>query len=157
MNAVVVASGLVSDERSNVVSSCIGWGAGSRVREPNAAWYATFPARDTRITAPGKAPVSTPCRSTSSTRAKSTSDDGRLERDQAAAVGIQPDAHSERQRVVLAHARRRVAPCRKADADGVRRIGAESTLAGERGYAGHTAAGRPRAVPGRAARRALAR
>jgi len=38
MNAVVVASALVSDERSKIVSGRIGDRSGSSVRAPNALW-----------------------------------------------------------------------------------------------------------------------
>jgi len=38
MKAVAVASGLVSEERSKMVSGCIGARAGSRLRQPKAAW-----------------------------------------------------------------------------------------------------------------------
>src|SRR5439155_13331730 len=101
MKAVVVASGLVSEERSKIVSGRIGVRAGSRLRQPKAAWWRTRPAWETRITAPGNAPAATAPSISSPTRAKSTSGDRRLERDEAPALGIERDLDAEGERHVL--------------------------------------------------------
>src|SRR3989442_4833795 len=101
MKAVVVASGLVSEERSKIVSGRIGVRAGSRLRQPKAAWWRTRPAWETRITAPGNAPAATAPSISSPTRAKSTSGDRRLERDQAPALGVERDLDAEGERHVL--------------------------------------------------------
>src|SRR5438552_12690403 len=139
MKAVVVARGLVSEERSKVVSGCIGSG-GSGVRDPNAAWCTTLPARETGITAPGNAPASTPWRSRSSAAAKSTSDDGRLERGEPAVLGIDGDPHAERQRVVPAFPGRGIVPGGNPDAHGIRRVGEELAHDVEWMHARHPAA-----------------
>src|SRR2546422_1768738 len=101
MKAVVVASGLVSEERSRMVSGRIGGRAGPRLRQPKAAWWRTRPAWETRITAPGNAPAATAPSISSPTRAKSTSGDRRLERDQAPALGVERDLDAEGERHVL--------------------------------------------------------
>src|SRR5439155_14657928 len=68
---------------------------------PTAVWSSCCPARETRITAPGTAPAATACSISRPTPANSTSDDRRLERGEAPALGIERDLDTEGERQVL--------------------------------------------------------
>src|SRR5712691_6338052 len=67
---VVVATTLVSDARSKIVSSVIASGAGSTARRPNAPRYTTASPRPTSTTAPGRLPRAIASRTSGSIGAK---------------------------------------------------------------------------------------
>src|SRR5262249_9006784 len=131
MTPVVVASGLVSDERSNTVSRSMGGRWGSRLRDPNAACWSTSPRWATSRTAPGNTPAATASLMMAATRSNAPrvglgsvidgSDDGRLQRHQPPAVDVELDLDPEGQREILHAGVRRIVAGRKAEADRIRR------------------------------------
>ena len=70
MIAVVVATTLVREARSKMVSTFMGWDRGVRARWPKALRYTVLPRWPTRMTAPGTCPAATSSLATWSILAK---------------------------------------------------------------------------------------